>query len=331
MSSTPARVLTRAIRSDALRTLTQGALDAGFDGYFSGSGHLRLVNPENGKSVWLSTTSNGAARAYKNTRAALKRAGYNPEEHDMPKGQRLTPNQIEQIGVMREAGIRLVDIAARLDISTKAAGDNSPAEYQAGGPKHGLMIGPIAARQNLKAFDAAQKKEARAAVAVMERPAEVSSTGGYRVAGKTPPGMRMRPEQFELLRTLLAEGGTNLEIAAKVGVSNWTVGQYRRKLREEELAPNVRAAQALNEIAAEPSIVDVVLQTTQDFTTYPLITDLIGRQRRYQSMLGEAERMGDEDLQIMLLSKLELSGLEKEIVAFWAQTHGDQTNGNGHS
>ena len=160
------------------------------------------------------------------------------------------------------------------------------------------------------------------------------------MAGKTPPGKKMLPQQMELLRRLITQTDKgNLAIAAEVGVSNWTVGQYRRKFAQE-LAPNVRAAQALNQIAAagvplddeaEESIAAFVLQTTQDFTTYPLITDLIGRQKRYQSMLGEAERMGDEDLQIMLLSKLELSGLEKEIVAFWAQTHGDKANGNGHS
>ena len=44
-------------------------------------------------------------------------------------------------------------------------------------------------------------------------------------------------------------------------------------------------------------------------------------------MLEEAEKLGDEDLQLLLLTKVELSGLEKEIVSYWTQAHGDEANG----
>lgn len=353
MAISQARALVRSIRSDKIRDLTEKAIEAGFDAYYSGSGHLRLVNPENGASVWLSTTSNGAARAFKNTRAALKRAGLDLEEHTMPKGQRLTPAQIDQIRVMRDAGLRVVDIADRLGVSTKAVGDNSPAEYMPGGVKYHMVIGPIAAQKNIEAFDAQQTTQtiaeseqvdgwaendtATTAVGVMDRPA---STTGPRVAGKTPPGMKMRPEQYEMLRALLAEGGTNLAIAAKVGVSNWTVGQYRRKFAEETKPdrPTTEVSDRLvsyseptdEQRAAQPmNAADVAFQVTREYTLYPTIRGLVDRQRSLAQLLKLAEASRDDDVQLLVMQKMELTGLEKEAVDLWHATHGQQANGNG--
>ena len=350
MSTAPIRqLITRSMRNDQLRDLALGAVDAGFDGYIAGSGHLRLVNPTTGASVWLSLTSNGLGRVYKNARAAFKRAGFDPDkEHDMPKGQRVSPAQQEQIRTMRIAGLPTGEIAERVGVSGKAVRTYSPAEYRRGGALFqiaGAARGPAA----VEAFDSST------AVAVMDKPeaAPVADFPVVQTISVPGNGLEKAGGRFKLRgpQDVVNVDGYLVTIGERVD-GNWVAKtpdlskmsrrrQWMDQNGRERLLARVQADLAkdppqLPGQATEPAelpIAELVKSTTADFTSFPLIADLFGKQRRYRAMLTEAESLGDEDLQLVLMSKIELKPLEKEIIAYWEQTHRQQANGrnNGES
>ena len=86
------------------------------------------------------------------------------------------------------------------------------------------------------------------------------------------------------------------------------------------LAPNIRAAEELATLATGTSVADEI-RAHKTEPEYPVIRTLVDRQNHYASMLAEAERMGDEDLQIVLLEKTKLSPLEEDILRYWRRHH----------
>lgn len=346
----------RSIRSDKLRDLTLEALEAGFDAYMSGGGHIRLVNPTNGRAVWISTTSNGAARAYQNTRAALRRAGLERKEETVPKGQRATPSQLQMIAEGRQANLSRDEIASRTGLSSRAVsrlsngmramgpGDH-PTNGNGNGNGHGHdhdndVVTNVGPDQQDQAHELAREHARKVADQVAEREATVAATTDPLVA-TTPSGQtyikgtmigkQTPPEVIAKIAEMADAGANNNDIARATGLSTWTVSKYRVMHRNEPARPTVEVGSRLVAYA-EPTVEQRIEQpmTAADVElaeTYPLIRALIDRQRTFGELLELAERTGDDDVQLLILQKMELTGVLREAVDLWNATIGQQRNG----
>jgi hypothetical protein len=72
-----------------------------------------------------------------------------------------------------------------------------------------------------------------------------------------------------------------------------------------------------HEVTAEEAVIQVYVESTD----YPQIKMLLTKQQQYRNMAEQAERMGDDELSLMLMSRMELTPLEQEILRYWAETH----------
>lgn len=77
------------------------------------------------------------------------------------------------------------------------------------------------------------------------------------------------------------------------------------------------------------SVADVVHAIDAEYRAYPTLKALADRQHRYAGMLHDAEQLRDEDVQLILLQKMELSPLEREALTLWE--HATEAGRNGNS
>jgi len=113
-------------------------------------------------------------------------------------------------------------------------------------------------------------------------------------------------------------------IAEKLHVSTVTVSRWKRTrsnwdsgLPEATTHPEFVSPLRSRSQTAEEAVIQVYVES-KDF---PEIKALINRQQRYRTMAQEAERLGDEELQLLLLTRQDLSPLEREILRYWAEQH----------
>ena len=303
----------RVFRSPDYRDLVERAIEQGFDVYRTGSDHIAVVNPLTGQRVTMSTSgSTRSGHALGNVRAALMRAGLDlrskaerrrdrkqhKEATAMPKGSLLTDDQRAEIAERRERGETIVHVAEVMGLSTKTVGNHQP--------------------EHLK-----------------QPPSEALLASVHARSGGVTPEMEARMVELK------EAGKKNVEIAQELGISDTSVwkhlpDKYKKPSRYKTVArsgPVERVKPTVEAPAEGPteSVVDIVKRVNQEFGDYPLIRQLVAKQTRYSKMLTEAEAIGDDDLQLLLLDKTKMSGLEAEAVRLWqaTQTH-DNGNGSKH-
>jgi hypothetical protein len=71
----------------------------------------------------------------------------------------------------------------------------------------------------------------------------------------------------------------------------------------------------------EQDMADVAIAIYVESTDYPSIRELLHKQQRYRNMAAEAEKIGDDELSLLIMSRMELTPLEQEILRYWAETH----------
>ena len=304
----------RGFRSPDFRALARKATEQGWDLFVRGGGHVDCVSPQ-GTIVRLSATAHTAGPVLIPKRREFEKAGLvlsrfkrskkhrtsHDEVSDMPKGVLLTREQLTEIAERRERGEKVKDIAAALGISDRAVSDHQP-DY---------LKKPLTA-----------------------------------VAQAANEGRRtVTDEQVEEIAEMRRAGMKIDDIAEKLGVSTATITKYqpddtRRRSRYERSygrsgplvriapTPQVEAGEEADNETTE-SVTAIVARTNAEFGAYPIIRSLVVKQRRYAKMLQEAEALGDDDLQLVLMEKTKLSGIEAEAIRLWEATQ-TSANGNGN-
>jgi len=137
------------------------------------------------------------------------------------------------------------------------------------------------------------------------------------------PGNHLNGNEINIMTQMIKEGHSNKEIANKVHVSTTTVARWKRTQHTwDDALPlasthQVPIVSPLRQQTAEEAVIQVYVESTD----YPEIKALITRQQRYRVMAQEAERLGDDELQLLLLTRMDTSPLEKEILRYWAEQH----------
>lgn len=88
---------------------------------------------------------------------------------------------------------------------------------------------------------------------------------------------------------------------------------------EESTIPEPVAAPP--EPVSEPPIAEVVAAITEEWHAYPAIRSLLARKQALDELMALAERTGDDDIQLLVIQKMEFSPLEREVIDHWAKEH----------
>jgi len=125
-----------------------------------------------------------------------------------------------------------------------------------------------------------------------------------------------------MMAEYIRQGMATKVIAEKLHVSTVTVSRWKRTQHTWDDALPVASTHPefvspLRQQTAEEAVIQVYVESTD----FPEIKALIARQQRYRTMAQEAERLGDDELHLLLLTRMDTSPLEKEILRYWAEQH----------
>jgi len=132
-----------------------------------------------------------------------------------------------------------------------------------------------------------------------------------------PKGHRLETWEVNRLAALVESGQSNRQIAQEMLLNPATVQRWRKAHEFDKFAGNGTAHAPAHEQTAEEAVIQVYVESTD----YPVIKALISKQQKYRAMSRQAEDMGDDDLSLLIMSRMELTPLEQEILRYWAEQH----------
>jgi hypothetical protein len=277
----------RAFRSSDLRDLTRLAIDQGWDAAITGGGHVRVVNPTNGRRVILSASSAANAHGLGNARAAFRRAGLalgDRPQHAPPIPEEVPTMTTDTTGV--DAG--LARNTQRLHPEARKAGG----AYALKAPKQPVAI-------------------AGHRVLIGER------TDGNWVAEMAWPAMKSGRRQW------MSEKGRDVLVARIT--RDLETGHLSRPGGLVEAAPVPGAevipptsAPALHPFVAE-RIPEAVKRTNGAATAeaFPIASGLAALHATVAPTLAALEAAGKADAAALLRGELALTPAEAELLGLW--------------
>jgi DNA-binding NarL/FixJ family response regulator len=285
----------RAFRSPDYRDLVAEAQSQGWDVYRTGSDHVAVVNPATGARVILTTTgSTSSGHALGNVRAQLVRAGLDLRS----KTERRLERRKHKEQAMPKG--QLLTEEQRTEIVTLR--------------REGVPVKDIAER-----------------VGVSTKAVTVHTPDDLIHHPKGADRMQVTPEQMAKIAELRRAGKTVDEVAEVIGFSSATVSKYQPEELKKPSRYRSGPVVVVNPAPEKPAQDE---RTTEQTGAYPVIRNLVIKQRRYAKMLAEAEAMGDDDIQLMLLEKTKLNPLEAEAIrlydAFQSESLNGSANGKAH-
>ena len=311
------RAMLRGIRSPEIRGVVATAVAQGWEARYQGNGHIQVKTPDGDHGFNVSMTSRGAARSYKNVRAAAKRAGLalgegapKKEHTAMPKGFTVDPKVMEQAGQMVHDGKTRAEVAETLGLSLDMVG-------AATWPEDRRVTAQTKVTTEMRELFGRRRQEGKSLAEI----AEETGIGIATISKNMPPELK-RPNGTGAEERKAERAAATRRHRTRKGEPPIERRYVEPVIADEPVEPDDTVGDISALVAA------TVVATTQEFNEYPLIRAMLGKRARYQTMLAEAEKMGDEDIALTIMAKLELPPLEEEFVKYWEATHKAERNGH---